>query len=98
MRIPITLPEIGVAIREILSDQMVMSREDLAAQLQRRGVDLGTQPVDALEEMLESEEAGVVMPLADGRVTYLPALLEGRTFTHRLTGSPLPEWRTISSR
>lgn len=85
VHIPVTLPDIGVAIREILSDQTVMSREGLVAELLRRGIDLGTGPVDALEELLETDEAGVVMPLADGRVTYLPALLDGRTFTHRLT-------------
>lgn len=87
MRIPVTLPDIGVAIREILSDQVVMPREGLVAELRRRGVDLGTEPADALEELLETDEAGVVMPLAGGRVTYLPTLLDGRTFTHRLTAA-----------
>ncbi|CCG03605.1 SEC-C metal-binding domain-containing protein [Blastococcus saxobsidens] len=85
MRIPTTLPEIGAAIREVLGDQATMSREGLLAELQRRGFDLGVDPADMLEEALESDEAGVVLPLADERVTYLPALLDGRTFTHRLT-------------
>ncbi|GAB3345345.1 SEC-C domain-containing protein [Modestobacter lapidis] len=85
MRIPSTRSDIGVAIREILSDQAAMSRDDLVAELQRRGVDLGTDPADVLEELLEIDETGVVMPLAAGRLTYLPALLEGRTFIHRLT-------------
>jgi hypothetical protein len=68
VRIPTTLPEIGVAIRELLNDKAIMSREGLLAELQRRGLDLGIDPADTLGELLESDDVGAVLPLADERV------------------------------
>ena len=45
---------------------------------------LGGAP--ALAELLDSD-AGPIVPLADGRLAWLPALLQGRVFTHRLTAT-----------
>lgn len=87
MRIPATLPEIESAVREILADRSVMSRDDLLDELERRGVDLGADPEDTLEEMVDGLDPFGAVPLGEDRVAYLPSLLDGRTFTHRLTGA-----------
>jgi hypothetical protein len=69
---------------EVLTAQGPLTDDQLIAALQERGLDLGEFPVDTLEEALE-EVDGSVGFLADGRWAWLPALLAGRTFTHRLT-------------
>lgn len=85
MRIPATLPELGVAVREILGGRPVMGADELLAELQLRGVDLGVDPADALEQLWATDHVAGVVPFSDGRVADLSALLDGRTFTHRLT-------------
>ncbi|HET7734823.1 MAG TPA: SEC-C metal-binding domain-containing protein, partial [Nocardioidaceae bacterium] len=51
-----------------------------------QGHDLGSDPLDTIDVILSGDDLPFVMPLADGRLASLDALLVGRTFTHRLTG------------
>jgi hypothetical protein len=49
-----------------------------------RTIDLGPDPELLLAEVLD-QDAELVMPLADERWAWIPALLGGRIFTHRLS-------------
>jgi tetratricopeptide (TPR) repeat protein len=61
-----------------------MTEADLLGMLDADGVDLGPDAEAMLAEVLD-EDTQLVMPLADGRWAWIPALLDGRTFTHRLS-------------
>ncbi len=75
---------IGTAVREVLSARGAMAEEDLLGVLLADGVDLGADPEDMLVDVLD--QAGeLVMALADERWAWIPALLDGRIFTHRLS-------------
>lgn len=60
-----------------------MAEEDLLGVLVADGVDLGPDPEDLLVDVLD-QSAELVLPLADERWAWIPALLAGRIFTHRL--------------
>jgi tetratricopeptide (TPR) repeat protein len=72
------------SVAEVLAEQGPLTDDELVAELQDRGIDLGEFPDELLEIALD-EVSAPVMPLADGRWAWLPALLAGRTFTHRIT-------------
>jgi len=62
-----------------------MSEDDLLSVLKADGVDFGPEPDVMLAEVLD-QDTELFMPLADGRRwVWLPGLLEGRIFTHRLS-------------
>lgn len=61
-----------------------MAEDDLLAVIEADGIDLGHDPVATLVDVLD-EEGELVMPLLDERWAWVPALLDGRTFTHRLS-------------
>lgn len=61
-----------------------MPEQQLFSELVRRGVVLGEDPDLELLNALDEAEVPVML-LADDRWAFLPAVLEGRTFTHRLT-------------
>jgi tetratricopeptide (TPR) repeat protein len=61
-----------------------MAEDDLLAVLVADGIDLGPDPEDMLTDILD-EDAELVIPLADDRWAWIPALLDGRIFTHRLS-------------
>jgi tetratricopeptide (TPR) repeat protein len=69
---------------EVLSDRGPLTDDQLVAELRDRGIELGQFPVDELDDAFGALTAPVVL-LADDRSAWLPALLAGRTFTHRLT-------------
>ncbi|MGF2945127.1 SEC-C metal-binding domain-containing protein [Mycobacterium sp. Lab-001] len=79
------MPEDALAavVRQVLSTRGPMSEDDLLDVLEADGADLGPDPVEALDDILDDDEP--ILPLADGRWAWIPALLEGRIFTHRLT-------------
>ena len=60
-----------------------MAEDELLDVLEAHGIDLGHNPDATLADVLD-EDAELAMPLIDGRWAWLPALLDGRTFTHRL--------------
>ena len=82
---PATLTEIADEIQRILGAGRALTEHEIVAALQEQGVLLGVNPVETVAEVLEGEEVGLVMPLGDGRYALLPALLMGRTFTHRVS-------------
>ena len=82
---PATLIEIADGIQRVLADVRPLTEDELVVALQEQGLLLGVNPVETVAEVLESDEVGLVMPLGDGRHALLPALLIGRTFTHRVT-------------
>lgn len=81
---PATRLEIVDRIHRVLTAEGPRSEDDLVAALKAEGLDLGVDPLDTVADLLESDEVGLVMPLGDGRHAWLPALLMGRTFTHRV--------------
>lgn len=84
MSMPVTLNEVAAAIIEVLADGAVRDEDDLISALAERPVDLGKRPLDAVVELLESDDLPLVVSVEDGYV-LLSVLLRGRTFTHRLT-------------
>jgi len=72
-------------IAEILTEQGPMTDDRLLAQLEARGGGLAQTSIETLEDALDEDDARV-MPLADGRWAWLPALLASRVFTHRVSG------------
>ena len=61
-----------------------MTEDDLLDVLNAEGIDLGPDTDAMLAEVLD-EDTGPAVPLADGRWAWIPALLDGRIFTHRLS-------------
>ncbi|MGH3824515.1 MAG: SEC-C metal-binding domain-containing protein [Pseudonocardiaceae bacterium] len=82
--LPATSPLVDV-IAGMLAENGPMTEDQLAAALAGRGVDLGDDPGEALDEALDDGD-DLVTVLADGRWASLPALLAGRVFTHQVTG------------
>ncbi|MEY8016708.1 SEC-C metal-binding domain-containing protein [Mycobacterium servetii] len=74
---------IDAAVRQVLSARGPMTEDDLHDALVADGVDLGRDAEATLAEALDGN-ADLVMPLADGRWALIPAVLDGRVFTHRL--------------
>jgi len=75
---------LAAAVHRLLSERGPTTTGDLVDALTEAGIDMSPDPADVLGELLENDIAPV-MPLADGRWVWLPALLDGRIFTHRLT-------------
>jgi len=66
-----------------------MQPDTLIEALTERGFDLGPEPEEfLLDEVLEASDE-TFMPLSDDRWCYLPALLTGRVFTHRVSSVEL---------
>jgi tetratricopeptide (TPR) repeat protein len=75
---------VAAGVRRVLSVRGAMSEDDLLSALKADGVDLGPEPDVVLAEVLD-QDTEPFMPLADGRWAWIPGLLEGRIFTHRLS-------------
>lgn len=73
------------AVRNLLADGSALRTDQLLVALATAGVDLGDDPAATLDDALDDEDLGPTVPLADGRWVWLPGLLAGRVFTHRLT-------------
>lgn len=61
-----------------------MTEDDLLRVLDADGVDIGPDADATLADVLD-RDTELVMPLADGRWAWIPALLDGRVFTRRLS-------------
>lgn len=86
---PATLIEIAEGILQVLAAGRPLTDDELVAALREHGLDLGVQPEDTVAGVLESDEVGLVVPLGDRRHVLLPALLMGRTFTHRVSAAEI---------
>ncbi|MGH3897261.1 MAG: SEC-C metal-binding domain-containing protein [Pseudonocardiaceae bacterium] len=80
-----TSPGLTDVIAGALAENGPMTEDRIAAVLADRGVDLGDDPGEALDNVLDDGD-GLLTVLADERWASLPALLAGRVFTHRVTG------------
>lgn len=78
---------IAAEITRLLTENGPLTGEDLLVALEGARVLLGIDPEGMLGEVLEADER--VQSLADGRLAWVPSLLEGRVFTHRLTAGEL---------
>ncbi|MEI8082563.1 MAG: hypothetical protein WCI74_12035, partial [Actinomycetes bacterium] len=76
---------ISNALLSVLGDGKAMDFEQMEIALRARGVDLGDDPDEALEDALESDDFLWIVDLPGERMVLLPALLDGRMLTHRLT-------------
>lgn len=75
-------------VEQVLAERGPLDPEALAAALTERRLDLGPDPEEVLDEILEDDDS-LFMPLADDRWCHLPSLLRDRVFTHRLTAAEL---------
>lgn len=82
--VPMSDDLVAAAVRQALSTHGAMSEDDLLDVLEADGVDLGIDAEEVLDGVLH-EHTELVMPLLDERWVWLPSLLEGRIFTHRLS-------------
>lgn len=71
------------AAAKLLTEHGPRTEDQLVAELRDGGVDLGDYPEETLDAAFDEAVAPVVA-LSDGRLAWLPAVLAGRTFTHRL--------------
>jgi len=75
---------INAAVQQAFSSRGPMSSDELLDVLVAEGIDLGPDAQDLLEDTLEYDP-DLFLPLCDDRWAWLPALLDGRIFTHRLS-------------
>jgi tetratricopeptide (TPR) repeat protein len=75
---------IAAVVRQVLSVHGPMAEDDLLGALDADGIDLGPDPEVMLADVLD-QDADLLMPLADERWAWIPAVLGGRIFTHRLS-------------
>jgi len=85
MQIPATIPDLVKATAALLRDGRPRSDQEVVEALREQGLDLGARPDDTIKDILHDEEMPFVVSMDDGRHARLDALLEGRTFTHRLS-------------
>jgi len=74
----------SAVVRQVLSAHGPMTEDDLLGVLDADGIDVGFDAAATLADLLD-EDTELIMPLCDGRWAWIPGLLEGRTFTHRLS-------------
>jgi hypothetical protein len=72
-------------LADILAEYGPLTEDDVIQRLQAAGV---ADPEDALDELID-EIGSVASQLIDDRWVWLPKLLAGRVFTHRLSASEL---------
>ena len=86
---PDAADDVAAAVRRLLTEHGAQTEDQLLTTLQAAGVDLGADPAATLDTALEDEELDLAIPMVDGRWAFLPSLLAGRVFTHRLTAREL---------
>lgn len=86
---PATLNEIADGLRRALAAGQPRTENELVAELHTHGLDLGENAEETVAEVLEGDDVGLVLPLGDGRHALLPAMLMGRTFTHRVSAAEI---------
>jgi hypothetical protein len=79
-------PDVVGVVAAVLTERGPLGEDELLAAVAARGVALGADPGEELDEALDHGE-GLAVSLADGRWAWLPALLAGRVFTHRLSAA-----------
>jgi hypothetical protein len=87
--LPSPEPKIIEAIEELLAANGPMEFEELFDALTASELRLSDDPEDLLMLLLAPDKVPLAIELPDGRFVLLSALLAGRTFTHRVTGSEI---------
>lgn len=82
-----TPSEIAAAVERLLTDRGPMTQEQLQSALPAADVDLGLEPNETLTDVLLSDDVPLLLRLVDDRYVLLPALLDGRVFTHRVNAT-----------
>ena len=87
MRGAATPDEIADGIRRVLAANGPLDEDDLIQALRRDGLVLGDDRAayDAVHDELATDGLGPIVTLDHGAYVWLPSLLGGRTFTHRLS-------------
>ncbi|MDA0252437.1 MAG: SEC-C domain-containing protein [Actinobacteria bacterium] len=78
--------DLASAVRQLLTERGPLAQQDVFDALISAGIDLGPDPDESLMDALELDP-GPVLQLADDRWAWIPAVLDGRVFTHRLSGA-----------
>lgn len=78
-----TSADLIAALQRILTARGPLAVADFVEAVQADAADFGPDPEGTLDDLLDDPNE-LFMPLLDGRWTWLPALLNGRIFTHRL--------------
>lgn len=78
-----TSAELIAALQRILSARGPLDLDELVEVVAAGDADFGPDPEGTLAELLE-DNTELFMTLLDGRIAWLPGLLNGRIFTHRL--------------
>ena len=74
------------AVLEVLGDGRPRTPQAIAHQLLLRGHDLGSEPLDVIDDILMADGLGPLLAIGEEEEwVYLPPLFQGRTFTHRVT-------------
>ncbi len=82
---PTSAEILAAAVRDLLTVRGPMGVDDILAELAPAGVDLGPEAEDILLGVLDGDDEPFDV-LTDDRWAWLPALLDGRVVTHRLSG------------
>ena len=80
---------IASAVEQLLASRGALTPDQIVDALLENGVDLGPEPAATVDDLLDSDDIPMSMPLPDGRTALLTALLAGRTFTHRVTAAEI---------
>lgn len=73
------------AVLEVLGDGRPRTVEAITDELEQRGYDLGSEPLDVIDDVVMADGLGPRLSIGeDDEWVYLPPLLRGRTFTHRV--------------
>jgi tetratricopeptide (TPR) repeat protein len=75
---------VATLIREILTERGPLSEEDLVEALISADAPMGDDPEAFFDRIILWDDLGPVAILTDGRYCWLPAVLRGRIFTHRI--------------
>lgn len=85
--IPATFDDVAAAVVDMLDRHGPLTEAELCSAL--AGSELGAGAADVVEDVLLSDALPLVFPLVDERYAYLPSLLDGRVFTHRVTAAEI---------
>ena len=83
--LPAPAARIIAAVEGLLTERGPMFQEELLEVLLDAGTSLGSDPEGLLADLIDSEATPLIWELPDGREAFIPAILAGRVFTHRVS-------------
>ena len=79
------------AVEDLLIDRGPLPTDELVEALRAAGFTFSASPEDDLYDELELHNRDDLTTLLDGRWAHVPTLLDGRLFTHRLSGDEIEQ-------